>query len=116
SQAGVTFVWFNAFRPWTVENTNYRTHRKIMVIDGDVAFTGGLGIADHWLGDAQDPDHWRDTQFKVVGPSVRALESAFYENWLEAGGGSVPQLDPEERAHGENLPAAVGLGKIIAAR
>jgi len=97
-EAGVTFVWFNAFRPWTVENTNYRTHRKIMVIDGRVAFTGGLGIADHWLGHAQDPDHWRDTQFKVVGPSVRALESAFYENWLEAGGGSVPQLDPEEQA------------------
>jgi cardiolipin synthase len=97
-EAGVTFVWFNAFRPWTIENTNYRTHRKVLVVDGDVAFTGGIGIADHWMGRAQDPDHWRDSQFEVAGPTVRALEASFYENWLEAGGGSVPQLDSESPA------------------
>ena len=94
--AGVTFVWFNPLRPWTIEETNYRTHRKILVADGDVAFTGGIGIADHWLGGADNPKHWRDTQFKVTGSSVRALESAFYENWLESGGGSVPALDADE--------------------
>ena len=48
-------VWFNPLRPWTLEETNYRTHRKVLVADGAVAFTGGVGIADHWLGNAQDP-------------------------------------------------------------
>ena len=94
-QAGVQVVWFNLLRPWTLEEANYRTHRKVLVVDGEVAFTGGLGLADHWLGHAQSPENWRDTQFKVVGPAVRALEASFYENWLEAGGLSAPALDPE---------------------
>lgn len=94
-QAGVQVAWFNELRPWTLEEANYRTHRKVLVADGAVAFTGGIGLADHWLGNAQSPEHWRDTQFKVVGPAVRALEASFYENWLEAGGLSAPALDPE---------------------
>lgn len=94
--AGVQIVWFNVLRPWTLEEANYRTHRKVLVVDGEVAFTGGIGLADHWLGNAQSPEHWRDTQFKVVGPAVRALEASFYENWLEAGGLSAPALDPEQ--------------------
>lgn len=99
-QAGVEIRWFNPIRPWSLEETNYRTHRKVLVVDGDVAFTGGIGLADHWLGHAQDPDHWRDTQFKVTGPAVRALEASFYENWLESGGRSVPALDPDRPAQG----------------
>jgi cardiolipin synthase len=94
--AGVQVAWFNPLRPWTLEEANYRTHRKVLVADGRVAFTGGMGLADHWLGHAQSPDHWRDTQFEVTGPAVRALEAAFYENWLEAGGRSAPALDPEQ--------------------
>ena len=74
---------------------NYRTHRKVLVVDGSVAFTGGLGLADHWIGDADAKEHWRDTQLKVAGPAVRALEASFYENWLESGGQVVPSLDPE---------------------
>ncbi len=93
--AGVQLSWFNPLRFWSLEETNYRTHRKTLVVDGDVAFTGGMGIADQWLGHAQDPDHWRDTQFQVTGPAVRALEASFYENWLESGGRSAPALDPE---------------------
>jgi cardiolipin synthase len=93
--AGVQVAWFNEIRPWTLEEANYRTHRKVLVVDGEVGFTGGIGLADHWLGNAQSPEHWRDTQFKVVGPAVRALEASFYENWLEAGGLSAPALDPE---------------------
>jgi cardiolipin synthase A/B len=96
--AGVGVVMFNPFRPWTVEETNYRTHRKVLVADGDVAFVGGIGLADHWQGNADAEEHWRDTQIKVAGPSVRALESAFYENWLESGGETVPALDPEPPA------------------
>jgi cardiolipin synthase len=68
------------------------------VVDGTVAFTGGIGIADHWLGNADAEEHWRDTQIKVNGPAVRALEASFYENWLESGGLTVPALDPEEPA------------------
>lgn len=92
--AGVELKWFNPLRFWTLEETNYRTHRKTLVIDGDIAYTGGLGVDDQWLGHAQDQNHWRDTQFKVTGPAVRALEASFYENWLESGGRSAPALDP----------------------
>lgn len=93
--AGVQVLFFNPVRPWQLEDTNYRTHRKVLVVDGEVGFTGGMGVDDQWLGHAQDPEHWRDTQFKVVGPAVRALEASFYENWLESGGQSAPALDPE---------------------
>ena len=105
--AGISVVWFNPVRPWTIEETNYRTHRKVLAVDGDVAFTGGLGIADHWHGHAQDPEHWRDTQFEVKGPAVRALEASFYENWLESGGGSVPALDPERPPQGTGARSIV---------
>lgn len=71
TQAGVNVRWFNPIRPWSIEETNYRTHRKVLVVDGDVAFTGGIGLADHWAGNAEDKDHWRDTQFRVTGPAVR---------------------------------------------
>ena len=95
AKAGIKLVWFNPVNFWTLEESNYRTHRKVLVVDGEVAFTGGMGVADQWLGNAQDPDHWRDTQFQVTGPAVRALEASFYENWIESGGRSAPALDPE---------------------
>jgi cardiolipin synthase len=93
--AGIQVLFFNPLRFWQLEETNYRTHRKVMVVDGDVGFTGGMGVDDQWTGAAQDKEHWRDTQFKVVGPAVRALEASFYENWIESGGQSAPALDPE---------------------
>ena len=93
TDGGAQVLWFNGMRPWTLEEANYRTHRKVLVVDGRVGFTGGMGIADHWQGDAQDEDHWRDTQFRIEGPSVRALEASFYENWIESGGGEAPVLD-----------------------
>jgi cardiolipin synthase len=93
--AGVQVSWFNPLRFWSLEETNYRTHRKTLVVDGEVAFTGGMGVADQWLGNAQSPEHWRDTQFQITGPAVRALEASFYENWIESGGRSAPALDPE---------------------
>jgi cardiolipin synthase len=96
TDAGVQVVWFNLLRPWTLEEANYRTHRKVLVVDGQVGFTGGIGLADQWLGNAQSPEHWRDTQFKVQGPAVRGLEASFYENWIESGGLSAPALDPPQ--------------------
>ena len=74
-KAGAKLAWFNPLGFFTVEVANYRTHRKTLVVDGDVAFTGGMGVADHWLGHAQDKEHWRDTQFQITGPAVRALEA-----------------------------------------
>jgi cardiolipin synthase len=95
TNAGAKLNWFNDIGFFTVEVANYRTHRKTLVIDGEVAFTGGMGVADHWLGHAQDKEHWRDTHFEVTGPAVRMLEASFYENWIETGGRSAPALDPE---------------------
>ena len=65
---------------------NNRTHRKILVTDGRTAFTGGVGIAPHLTGNAQDPDHWRDTHFQVEGPVVAQMQSVFLENWIKATG------------------------------
>lgn len=98
--AGGTVLWFNQVGPWTVESTNTRTHRKLLVIDSDVAFTGGAGIADHWLGHAQDEEHWRDTQFEIRGPAVRMFEASFFENWLEAGGQGSPELNVQNAGSG----------------
>jgi cardiolipin synthase len=93
--AGAKLAWFNPLGFFSLEDYNYRTHRKTLVVDGEVAFTGGMGVADHWIGHAQDKDHWRDSHFRITGPAVRALEGSFYENWIETGGLSAPALDPE---------------------
>jgi cardiolipin synthase A/B len=94
-KAGGRVHWFNQIGPWTVESTNTRTHRKLLVVDGEVAYTGGAGIADTWVGNARNKDEWRDTQFKITGPAVRLLEACFFENWLEAGGEGEPVLHPQ---------------------
>ena len=91
--AGCHVAQFNLPAWYSLEELNYRTHRKILVVDGEVGFTGGVGVADQWLGNAQDKDHWRDTQVRVRGPIVRLMEAAFYENFVEADGGEAPQLD-----------------------
>jgi cardiolipin synthase len=65
---------------------NNRTHRKIMVVDGVVGFTGGAGVADEWMGNAQDAKHWRDTHYRVEGPAVAQLQRAFCDNWMETTG------------------------------
>ena len=72
---------------WTgLGKLNNRTHRKLLVVDGRVGFTGGVGIAEQWTGNAQDPDHWRDTHFKVEGPVVGQMQSVFMDNWTKASG------------------------------
>jgi cardiolipin synthase len=94
-KAGGRVHWFNQVGPWTVESTNTRTHRKLLVVDSEVAYTGGAGIADMWVGDARNKDEWRDTQFRITGPAVALLEACFFENWLEAGGEGEPVLHPQ---------------------
>lgn len=65
---------------------NNRTHRKLLVVDGAVGFTGGVGIADHWRGNARNPDEWRDTHFRIAGPVVAQMQSVFLDNWMRATG------------------------------
>jgi cardiolipin synthase len=98
-EAGCHIVNFNPTAWYTLEELNYRTHRKILVVDGSVAFTGGVGVADHWLGNAQDPEHWRDTHVRIEGPIARILEAAFYENFVGGGFTVTPVLTEPDRAH-----------------
>jgi cardiolipin synthase A/B len=101
--AGCRLYYFNPTRWYTLEEVNYRTHRKILVVDGDIGFTGGAGVADHWLGDAENADQWRDTQVRLEGPIVRLLEAAFYEDLIESAtdGPVTPELDPAPETHDE---------------
>jgi cardiolipin synthase len=69
-----------------LQRINNRTHRKLLVVDGETGFTGGVGIADKWRGTAQDKDHWRDTHFRVEGPVVAQMQSVFMDNWVKATG------------------------------
>src|SRR5687767_8041847 len=80
---GVEVEKYNPWRWNTLARINNRTHRKIMVVDGRIGYTGGAGIGDEWLGDAQSPKNWRDTQFRVEGPVVGQMQAAFIENWIE---------------------------------
>jgi cardiolipin synthase len=84
--AGVEVERYNPWRWNTLARINNRTHRKIMVVDGRVGYTGGAGIADEWSGNAQDAEHWRDTHFRVEGPVVAQMQAAFMENWIEVTG------------------------------
>jgi len=71
---------------WKLARMNNRTHRKLLIIDGTVGFTGGVGIADQWRGNAQDEDHWRDSHFRVEGPVVGQMQAVFNDNWTKATG------------------------------
>ena len=74
---------YHPLRWYTLARLNNRTHRKLLVVDGRVGFTGGVGIADEWLGNAQDQKHWRDTHFRLEGPAVAQMQAAFLDNWLK---------------------------------
>lgn len=93
--AGAQIGWFNPVRHSTLEEINYRTHRKVLVVDGEVGFVGGIGQSDHWEGNADSVEHWRDTQFEVRGPAVDNLEAGFHENWIETGGVVEPIVAPK---------------------
>lgn len=72
---------------------NNRTHRKLLVVDGIIGFTGGVGIADQWTGDAQDPQHWRDAHFRIEGPVVAQIQAVFIDNWMKATGRVLHSAD-----------------------
>ena len=72
--------------PWKLLRYNYRSHRRVLVIDGKIGFTGGYGISEAWTGDGRTAEHWRDTNVRIEGPVVKFLQAAFAESWLETTG------------------------------
>jgi cardiolipin synthase len=84
TRAGVTVAWFRPIAQWKVWKWDNRTHRKLLLCDQQVAFTGGVGIAEEWEGNAKNPSEWRDTHFQVTGPVVLNMYSGFLTNWYEA--------------------------------
>ena len=83
TQAGVQIERYHPLRWYNLGRINNRTHRKLLVADGRIGFTGGVGIADKWQGRAQSPDNWRDSHFRVEGPVVAQMQAAFMDNWLK---------------------------------
>ncbi|MFD0305241.1 phosphatidylserine/phosphatidylglycerophosphate/cardiolipin synthase family protein [Streptomyces sp. NPDC127119] len=82
-EAGVTVTWFRKPLYLSPLKQNHRCHRKVLVVDEKTAFTGGVGIAEEWCGDARNENEWRDTHVQVTGPAVDGLAAAFAQNWAE---------------------------------
>jgi cardiolipin synthase len=82
-KSGVQLRWFRPLSRVRLGEVNHRTHRKVLVVDESVGFTGGVGISDLWRGDARNEHEWRDTHFRVEGPAVDGLRAAFLDNWAE---------------------------------
>lgn len=98
--AGVEVRRYHPLRWYNLARMNNRTHRKLLIVDGRIGFTGGVGIAPQWCGNAQDPDHWRDNHFRVEGPVVAQMQSCMLDNWSKTTGKVLhgaeyfPPLDP----------------------
>ena len=92
TDSGCQLEWFRRVRlfqfitPWELLNYNYRNHRRILVIDGTLGFTGGLGVAEEWTGDGRTDGKWRDTDVRIEGPIVQQLQAAFVESWRDTTG------------------------------
>ena len=84
--AGVKVQRYRPLHWYNLGRLNNRTHRKLLVVDGVIGFTGGVGIADQWTGDGGDPEHWRDTHFRIEGPAVAQFQAAFNDNWIKTTG------------------------------
>ncbi|MEZ5499079.1 MAG: phospholipase D-like domain-containing protein [Steroidobacteraceae bacterium] len=127
--AGVEVEIYHPLSWYHLHRMNNRTHRKLMIIDGWIGFTGGVGIAEIWTGNAEDEDHWRDTHYRVEGPVVAQMQAAFLDNWmkttgrvlhgdryfpdLEPAGHSRAQMfasSPQQGAESMQLMVAIALG------
>jgi cardiolipin synthase len=79
--AGCDINWYQRAHWYDWDRYNHRSHRRLLVVDGTVGFTGGVGIADEWSGNGDSPSHWRDTHVRIAGPSVASLQAAFIDSW-----------------------------------
>jgi cardiolipin synthase len=99
-KAGCKFAYYHPTHSFRVDRGNRRSHRRILVVDGKIGFTGGAGFAAKWSGHAQDKEHWRDLQARIEGPLVAKLQDAFQEHWVKTfgealtGAGQFPPLAP----------------------
>ncbi len=102
--AGVQVARYHKPHRWRMAWLNNRTHRKLLVVDGAIGFTGGVGIADQWRGNAEDSEHWRDTHFRVEGPVVAQIQAAFMDNWMKSSGNVLhgERYFPELQSLGEH--------------
>jgi cardiolipin synthase A/B len=107
TSAGVEVHRFHPLHWYHLTRMNNRTHRKLLVVDGNVGFTGGVGISDDWAGDAQDPAHWRDSHYRLEGPAVAQMQAAFMDNWIKTTGRVLqgeayfPAIEPAGTALGQ---------------
>jgi cardiolipin synthase len=119
ADGGCQVAWYNPIHWYTLGRFNNRTHRKSLIVDGQIAFTGGAGIADQWLGNAQDPDHWRDIQIRIEGPAVTPLQTGFAHNWqvttgeLLSGDTYYPTIDPRGPLRAQTLMSSPETGGSI---
>ena len=105
-KAGIEVERYHPLRWYTLTRLNHRTHRKLLVVDGRIGFTGGVGIGDVWLGHAQDENHWRDSHYRLEGPAVSHMQAAFLDNWLKT---------QAEVLHGEDyFPPLTPAGEALA--
>ena len=102
---GIQVEWYHPIRWYTLSRANHRTHRKILIVDGQIGFSGGVGIADVWLGNADSIDHWRETVARVEGPAVTQMQFAFMDNWVKSRGELLTGLDyfPPVPPRGDHL-------------
>jgi cardiolipin synthase A/B len=110
-RAGGEIHWYQPVAWYTLKRLNNRTHRDLLIVDGEVGFVGGMGVADYWIGEGRGRP-WRDTMVRVTGEVVKGLQTAFAENWLEASG---EILGPQEFAPAPAVPvpAGEGLGLVV---
>jgi cardiolipin synthase len=119
-KAGVDLRVYHHVRPWSVLRIGQRTHRKILVVDGSVCFTGGLGIEDRWLGNARNPNEWRDTQVEVWGPVTAQMQAIFGENWtyttgeILAGDKFYPPIEPAGNLEAQAVKVSRGDASSVA--
>jgi cardiolipin synthase A/B len=106
---GIDVEWYHPVRWYSLSRANHRTHRKLLIVDGEVGFTGGVGIADEWLGDADGPTHWRETQVRVEGPAVTQMQFAYMDNWVKSRGEILTGLSyfPQIEPRGEHLAQVI---------
>src|SRR6202158_6314991 len=115
-RSGVEIEKYHPIRWYTLDRLNNRTHRKLLVTDGRIGFTGGVGIADAWNGHAQDENHWRDTHYRVEGPVVAQMQAAFVDNWTKVSGRVLngedyfPALQPVGEYFGQVFKSSVDGG------
>jgi cardiolipin synthase len=106
---GIDLEWYHPLRWYTLSRFNHRTHRKLLIVDGEIGFSGGVGIADEWLGDADSRNHWRETVIRVEGPVVSQMQFAFMDNWVKSRGELLTGLDyfPQVEPRGTHLTQVI---------